>query len=683
MRGIKKYYFLVLPMLLSASQGIAQSQFQIWGGGNLGGAIYKQDFGVGNGDVHVAGDALPAGITSFPYSNDVCPPAGYYSIVEQVNVDKCGGDKWRVISLDHNQQIKSGRMMFVHNSASEASRIVFVDTIKQPLCAGTVYEFSAAIINIDNLDGCSDASDFPRFLFTIENAIGVPLVSYTSPDIKAYPLSVTSGILWKYSIYGLDYTVPANIDKLVLKIKLLPSKNDFNCNNDFAIDDILFSPAGPASRISFDSLPDGSTVTGVCFQDNKSISMAGSTDPFYNTTAYQWERSSDGGHSWEDIAGANSTAYAQNFPVSDTFLFRMRTSDISTINEPGCGVVSNALKVEVDGIPAGFKVSNNSPLCSGDDLTFTAEGGASYTWSGPNGFYDDIAYAHIFNASLKDSGTYYVQVITYGGCKAKDSTHVIMKGLPDITAGPDTSICKGSSVILNCTQGMSYSWSPGDGLSSTSIPDPVATPQVSTKYTVTVSDGSGCSNKGSVEVNLLNSIAVKASISGSALVCWPVDTVTLINESLGEIKSSYWDFDNGKSSVVFDPAPQNYTVDINRPDYKVRLSVTDSAGCSDTAYHIIKVESNCYIAVPTAFTPNGDGLNDYLYPLNAFKATDLTFKVFNRLGQLVFETNDWTKKWNGNVNSEPQPLGVYVWMLNYTDGNKKEVSLKGSTMLIR
>jgi gliding motility-associated-like protein len=157
----------------------------------------------------------------------------------------------------------------------------------------------------------------------------------------------------------------------------------------------------------------------------------------------------------------------------------------------------------------------------------------------------------------------------------------------------------------------------------------------------------------------------------------------LINESLGEIKSSYWDFDNGKSSVVFDPAPQNYTVDINRTDYKVRLAVTDSAGCFDTAYHVIKVESNCYIAVPTAFTPNGDGLNDYLYPLNAFKATDLTFKVFNRLGQLVFETNDWTKKWNGNVNSEPQPLGVYVWMLNYTDGNKKEVSLKGSTMLIR
>jgi len=111
--------------------------------------------------------------------------------------------------------------------------------------------------------------------------------------------------------------------------------------------------------------------------------------------------------------------------------------------------------------------------------------------------------------------------------------------------------------------------------------------------------------------------------------------------------------------------------------------VTDSAGCSDTVFHVMKVENNCYIAVPTAFTPNGDGLNDYLYPLNAYKATDLTFRVFNRLGQLVFQTNDWTKKWDGTVKGEPQPLGVYVWMLLYTDANKKEVSLKGSTLLIR
>jgi gliding motility-associated-like protein len=92
---------------------------------------------------------------------------------------------------------------------------------------------------------------------------------------------------------------------------------------------------------------------------------------------------------------------------------------------------------------------------------------------------------------------------------------------------------------------------------------------------------------------------------------------------------------------------------------------------------------NCYIAVPTAFTPNGDGLNDYLYPLNAYKATNLSFKVFNRTGQLVFETKDWTVKWDGTIKGAKQASGVYVWMLDYNDVTGKRISLKGTTLLIR
>ena len=363
----------------------------------------------------------------------------------------------------------------------------------------------------------------------------------------------------------------------------------------------------------------------------------------------------------------------------------MRGSEDYNISKPVCGVVSNVLKVEVDGIPANIKVTNNSPVCSGDDLQFTAEGGASYTWSGPNGFFLIIFLIPIlFIAKLADSGTYYVQITSYGGCVATGSTHVIMKGVPDIIAGPDTAICKGNSVKLNCTAGCQLFMDSGrmDYLLC-QYPDPVATPQVSTKYTVKVSDGNGCSNIGTVNIKLLNSIAVKAVISGSNFVCKPVDTVSFFNESIGKIAKSQWNFGNGKSSALFNPLPINYTVADNITDYSIRLTVADSSGCMDTAYHVIKVENNCYIAVPTAFTPNGDGLNDYLYPLNAYKATNLTFRVFNRLGQLVFQTNDWTKKWDGTVKGEPQPLGVYVWMLNYTDANKKQVSLKGSTLLIR
>jgi gliding motility-associated-like protein len=93
---------------------------------------------------------------------------------------------------------------------------------------------------------------------------------------------------------------------------------------------------------------------------------------------------------------------------------------------------------------------------------------------------------------------------------------------------------------------------------------------------------------------------------------------------------------------------------------------------------------NCFIAVPTAFTPNADGLNDYLYPLNALKADNLEFRVYNRYGQQVFYTNDWTRKWDGRIGGREQPAGVYAWLLSYTHQDTGEkIFRRGTTVLIR
>ncbi|HNR15340.1 MAG TPA: gliding motility-associated C-terminal domain-containing protein, partial [Chitinophagaceae bacterium] len=128
---------------------------------------------------------------------------------------------------------------------------------------------------------------------------------------------------------------------------------------------------------------------------------------------------------------------------------------------------------------------------------------------------------------------------------------------------------------------------------------------------------------------------------------------------------------------------QQYSIPANQSSFITKLVVEDSAGCVDSVYHIIRVAENCYIAVPSAFTPNNDGKNDFLYPLNAYKATNLVFRVYNRIGQLVFETRDWNRKWDGRIGGLEQPTGVYVWMLDYNDAAGKRVSLKGTTVLIR
>jgi gliding motility-associated-like protein len=92
----------------------------------------------------------------------------------------------------------------------------------------------------------------------------------------------------------------------------------------------------------------------------------------------------------------------------------------------------------------------------------------------------------------------------------------------------------------------------------------------------------------------------------------------------------------------------------------------------------------CRIDVPTAFTPNGDGLNDFFGPLNALAAENFLFRVYNRWGGLLFETNDWTKPWDGTSNGTAQPAGNYVWTLTYRDLlTGRNVGRKGSFVLIR
>lgn len=181
----------------------------------------------------------------------------------------------------------------------------------------------------------------------------------------------------------------------------------------------------------------------------------------------------------------------------------------------------------------------------------------------------------------------------------------------------------------------------------------------------------------------LNNSLVKAVFSAPDIAC-PSDSIRFTQNSIGNIQSWEWDFSNGKKSNLQYPPAQIYPAGSDIKYYPVRLTVADSIGCSDTTYQVIKVVPDCYIAVPSAFTPNADGLNDYLYPINAYRATHLLFRVYNRFGQLIFETKDWTMKWNGTYKSFPQPVGTYVWTLEFIEPQTgKRIFQKGTTVLIR
>jgi len=192
-----------------------------------------------------------------------------------------------------------------------------------------------------------------------------------------------------------------------------------------------------------------------------------------------------------------------------------------------------------------------------------------------------------------------------------------------------------------------------------------------------------CSDSSTVNITLDNEI--KAVFKVADVLC-PEDLATFTDQSIGQLVSWSWTFGNGLTSTDKNPVPQKYNPPTLSREmfYTARLIVQNVNNCYDTLTKRIKAVNTCIIAVPNAFTPNNDGKNDFLYPLNAYKADNLVFKVYNRFGQVVFETKDWTKKWDGTVNGKQQATGTYVWVLQYIDRDtQQKIFRKGSTLVIR
>jgi gliding motility-associated-like protein len=243
--------------------------------------------------------------------------------------------------------------------------------------------------------------------------------------------------------------------------------------------------------------------------------------------------------------------------------------------------------------------------------------------------------------------------------------------------------CKSDTIMLHYLPvGASHwQWSMDSSFASTSISPSIIENISGSRYIQhIVSDGS-CIDTVTEVVNLDDFL--KAGFQAPAEIC-PKDLVTFKNTSTGKIVSWNWNFGDGSSSLSETPDAHLFPDSGPEKIYQVSLVVQNNLGCYDTIYASVAKRQSCFITVPNAFTPNADGKNDYLYPLNAFNAAALDFKVYNRMGQLVFETRDWAKKWDGTINGHAQATGTYIWTLNYTDGLTGEKIIRhGTTVLIR
>jgi gliding motility-associated-like protein len=213
------------------------------------------------------------------------------------------------------------------------------------------------------------------------------------------------------------------------------------------------------------------------------------------------------------------------------------------------------------------------------------------------------------------------------------------------------------------------------GLSNNQIPDPLAFPLQSTTYRVAVRDNKGCPKASFDTVRITVLPAVRA-FAGN-------DTTIVVGQPL-QLQASGGDY--------YEWTPPNGLSDANIPDPVIvldddmmyLLKVTTTAGCF--AYDTLRIrvfKTEPDIFVPSAFTPNGDRLNDVLTPIPVGVSEIEFFKVYDRWGNLVFSTAQFGKGWDGRIKGKDQPNDTYVWHVRGTAYTGQVIYKKGTVTIIR
>lgn len=324
--------------------------------------------------------------------------------------------------------------------------------------------------------------------------------------------------------------------------------------------------------------------------------------------------------------------------------------------------VSNGLCSHSDEVNAFYHsyppvdLGPDTALCLGDSIIFHLEADQAFDYQWSNGSKEPM------NEVIVNRDKSLWVAVTDRVCTTIDTILLSARALPPLELATDTSFCIGSPIMISARGDASnmHLWSHGDSTLSTRI----ATPG---EYTIVARD-LFCENQKTILIEEVT--APTFELTHPDYICIG-DPVTLTAEVQDAHHYRWSDGSTGKTITVSSPGV--YWIEAHHPCTVVK----------DTA---LIMDCECYARLPSAFHPDGDGLNDRFGPATDCQFEGFTFRVFNRWGELVFETSDPATTWDGTYNGQKAQTGTFAWTLQYEgilNGKTYEQEQSGRVIILR
>ncbi|MBS1773260.1 MAG: gliding motility-associated C-terminal domain-containing protein [Bacteroidetes bacterium] len=367
-----------------------------------------------------------------------------------------------------------------------------------------------------------------------------------------------------------------------------------------------------------------------------------------------------------DTAGSYTWIIPDSIPTSTKYRIRVVGS------APSKTSLDDGIDIFIRQNGPKITASSNSPVCEKSQLKLFASNApkAKFGWGGPGSFQDTLQNSGIEKTTLDNAGKYFVVATYMNGCKRTAETNVIIKPIPaNLQILSNNPLCPVDTLRLNASTtstNVTFSWKGPNEFKDT-ISNPVIYTTNKThagKYFLTATLDS-CAYTIDSDIVVRD---IPLNLGNDDLLC-KKESVTL----RPGIPNATYVWQDGSTDTTFHITKEGiYFVTA----LSGRCIVTDTLNIS---YEVCE----CNPFVPSAFTPNNDGINDKVGPLLDCKPKKMHFIILNRFGQRVYSTETPGAKWDGIFKGEPADVGTYFYLLEMTGPRGKEFMFKGDITLIR